>query len=176
MTRTTMAALAIILSPLAACAHDQGHATPHGTPVDSSEADQSQADTRDAAMAAAAAEELLPQVVLKAGGHRIEAEVAATDAHRERGLMYRTSMPKHHGMLFEFETPGLYCFWMRNTLIPLTVAFMDASGRIIGFADMRPRDESSHCPPAPAHKALEMNQGWFAAHGVDVGDVIRPAD
>lgn len=207
-----MAALAVILSPLAAYAHDQGHTAYHETSAAGGETapapahgasgtdtvpapahaasgndtgtnsrtdprsgnDQPPADTKDAATATA--QDRLPRIILKAGKHRIEAEVAATGAHHERGLMYRTSMPKDHGMLFEFEAPGIYCFWMRNTLIPLTVAFMDASGRIIGLTDMQPRDEHSHCPPAPVHRALEMNQGWFAEHGVNVGDVIQPAD
>lgn len=87
--------------------------------------------------------------------------------------MHRTVMPENHGMLFVFEQPAQYCFWMRNTLIPLTVAFLDEDGKVADLADMQPRDERSHCPSRPVRHALEMNQGWFEAHGVKVGDVVK---
>ena len=115
----------------------------------------------------------MPVVELEAGGQRIDAELARTEPERERGLMHRTVMPENHGMLFVFEQPAQYCFWMRNTLIPLTVAFLDEDGKVADLADMQPRDERSHCPSRPVRHALEMNQGWFDAHGVKVGDVVK---
>lgn len=115
----------------------------------------------------------MPVVELEAGGQRIDAELARTEPERERGLMHRTVMPENHGMLFVFEQPAQYCFWMRNTLIPLTVAFLDEDGKVADLADMEPRDERSHCPSRPVRHALEMNQGWFDAHGVKVGDVVK---
>ncbi len=111
-------------------------------------------------------------VQLSAGMHLIRAEVAADFSARARGLMHRTSMPPNAGMLFIFDEAGAQCMWMKNTLIPLSVAFIDDSGTIINIADMRPRTEDSHCASHPARYALEMNRGWFAQRGIKPGAKI----
>lgn len=107
------------------------------------------------------------------GNQRIEVEVAATEAHRRLGLMHRTSLPEDHGMLFIFPTEEVRSFWMKNTLIPLSIAFADAGGRIVHIADMEPHSLESVWSQRPAKLALEMSQGWFARRGVFVGDVIQ---
>jgi len=114
----------------------------------------------------------LPHVFLQAGIHRIKAEVADSPAERSRGLMLRKSLQQNSGMLFVFEKTALHCFWMKNTLVPLTIAFLDDDGTIVTLADMQPHDESSHCPERPVRHALEMEQGWFKAKGLKAGDRI----
>jgi len=111
----------------------------------------------------------LPTVQLSAGMHLIRAEVAADVATRARGLMHRESLGANAGMLFMFEQPEIQCMWMKNTLIPLSVAFIDERGAIINIADMEPHSERTHCAARPASYALEMNRGWFAARGIKPG-------
>jgi uncharacterized membrane protein (UPF0127 family) len=111
----------------------------------------------------------LATTTLHAGMFNIEAELAATPAQRQIGLMHRRDMPAHHGMLFVFDEPSPQCFWMRNTRLPLTIAFVADDGTVVNLADMKPMDESSHCSARPVRFALEMNQGWFAKHGVKAG-------
>ena len=103
----------------------------------------------------------LPAVKLTAGIHLIQAEVAKETMTRAQGLMLRKSMPQGAGMLFLFDAPAAHCMWMKNTLIPLSVAFIDERGEIVNIADMQPLDETSHCASRPVRYALEMNQGWF---------------
>ena len=122
--------------------------------------------------AAAAAAQSLPVVQLNAGMHLIRAEVAADFASRAQGLMYRTAMPSNAGMLFIFDEPAAQCMWMKNTLIPLSVAFIDEQGGVINIEDMAPQTEDSHCARRPASYALEMNRGWFAARGIKPGSRI----
>ena len=122
----------------------------------------------------------LPAITLTAGMHQIRAEVARTDLQRQIGLMHRSAMPAGEGMLFIFEQPGVQCFWMRNTLIPLSAAFLDDEGRIVNIEDMKPQTEDSHCSKKPVRFVLEMNQGWFAKKGLSAGSRIggepfRPA-
>ena len=117
-------------------------------------------------------QEGLPVLQLNAGMHLIRAELAADYASRMRGLMFRASMPVNAGMLFIFEEAGPQCMWMKNTLIPLSVAFMDDGGAIINVEDMQPQTEDSHCARKPARYALEMNKGWFAARGIKPGSRI----
>lgn len=112
----------------------------------------------------------LAHIFLQAGIHRIKAEVADTQAERSRGLMLRNSLQPNSGMLFVFEQPALHCFWMKNTLIPLSIAFLDDDGTIVTLTDMKPHDESSNCPARPIRYALEMDQGWFKAKGLKAGD------
>lgn len=116
---------------------------------------------------------------LSIGMYRIQAEVAATQAQRELGLMNRKSLPQQAGMLFVFEQAQAYCFWMKNTLIPLSIAFIDADGAIVNIEDMQPQTETNHCAAKPARYALEMNQGWFKAKGIkagtQVGGIVSPA-
>ena len=111
----------------------------------------------------------LPVVQLNAGMYLIRAEVAADFGSRAQGLMYRKQMPSNAGMLFIFEQPGEQCMWMKNTLIPLSVAFLDDDGRIINIEEMAPQTLDSHCARRPARYALEMNSGWFSARGVKPG-------
>lgn len=114
----------------------------------------------------------LPLVELFAGMHRIEAELAATPESRQVGMMQRTIMPPQRGMLFVFPETDKHCMWMRNTLLPLSVAFLDEKGRIINVEDMQPRTESNHCAAKPARYALEMNLGWFKTRGLGQGFAI----
>lgn len=111
----------------------------------------------------------LPTVKLNAGMHNIQAQVAQTFDQRQVGLMYRREMPSNEGMLFVFEEPSKQCFWMRNTLLPLTIAFVADDGTIVNLADMQPLSEASHCSAKPVRYALEMNQGWFAKRGIAPG-------
>jgi len=115
----------------------------------------------------------LPAVALNAGIHVIQAEVAGTPATRSQGLMQRKSMSQGAGMLFLFDESAAHCMWMKNTLIPLSVAFIDERGQIVNIADMQPLDETSHCASRPARYALEMNQGWFKKRGIAPGTLIQ---
>jgi uncharacterized membrane protein (UPF0127 family) len=114
----------------------------------------------------------LPVDWLTVGGHRITVELARRPEERSRGLMFRDSLPPDHGMLFLFTTDEVQTFWMRNTKIPLSIAYVDANGRIVRIADLVPFDEQAVSSIAPARYALEMNRGWFAAHRVVAGDRI----
>lgn len=117
----------------------------------------------------AAAAQGMPLIELTAGIHRIEAEVAATQQNRMQGLMHRKSMATQRGMLFVFDAEARHCMWMRNTYLPLAVAFLDAQGRILNVEEMQPQTENNHCAAAPARFALEMNAGWFRARGLGPG-------
>ena len=125
---------------------------------------------------ASAAALAAPTIELSAGMHRIEAEVASNNADRATGLMNRPSMPIHRGMLFVFPEAGVQCFWMRNTLIPLSIAFLDDSGRIVQVADMQPQSLDNHCSVKPVRFALEMNAGWFRSRGLTAGTRINGVD
>lgn len=126
-----------------------------------------------AAALPARAQQALPVVELGAGLYRIEAEVAHTFQSRQTGLMQRRQMPPQHGMVFAFPQDALHCMWMKNTLLPLSVAFLDAQGRILNIEDMQPQTEDNHCAAAPARYALEMNLGWFRERGLKKGDPVR---
>jgi len=111
----------------------------------------------------------LPRVRLTAGMYQIDAQVAHTHEQRATGLMFRRDMPQHEGMLFVFEQPAGQCFWMKNTLLPLTAAFVADDGTIVNLADMKPQSTDSHCSAKPVRYVLEMNQGWFAKRGIKAG-------
>jgi uncharacterized membrane protein (UPF0127 family) len=111
----------------------------------------------------------LPTVEIQAGMHRIRAELADEPATRMKGLMMRERLGPNEGMLFAFADKAIHCFWMRNTLIPLSIAFLDDEGTIVNIADMSPKTDQSHCPAQPVRFALEMDRGWFAARGLGVG-------
>jgi uncharacterized membrane protein (UPF0127 family) len=115
----------------------------------------------------------MPSVELNAGIHLIHAELADNDAARARGLMFRTSLPPNHGMLFVFDEPATHCMWMRNTLIPLSVAFIDDDGRVVNIEEMKPQTDDSHCARKGVRYALEMSGEWFARHGVAPGAVLQ---
>jgi len=114
-----------------------------------------------------------PQISLSIDGHTLNAEVAATVETRMRGLMHREKMGKNEGMLFVFDELGYHSMWMKNTLIPLSVAFIDEQGRIINIADMEPHSERTHGATGPARFALEMNVGWFKARNIAAGAKIK---
>jgi uncharacterized membrane protein (UPF0127 family) len=109
---------------------------------------------------------------LTAGIHVITAEIASTPQSRMIGLMMRERLAPNHGMVFVFEDKSQHCFWMRNTLIPLSIAFIDDDGTVVSIADMSPKSEASTCPQRPVRYALEMDQGWFAKRGVTAGQKI----
>ena len=111
----------------------------------------------------------LPRVKLTAGMHVIDAQVAATDEQRMTGLMHRKEMPQHEGMLFVFEAPSQQCFWMKNTLLPLAIAFVADDGTIVNTAEMKPQTLDSHCSAQPVRYVLEMNKGWFSKKGIKAG-------
>ena len=115
----------------------------------------------------------LPTVALTAGMHLIQAEVALTLPQQMVGMMHRRQMGANEAMLFVYEEPAQRCFWMRNTLLPLSIAFIGDDGAIVNIADMQPLDESSHCSARPVRFALEMNQGWFARRGIKPGFQLR---
>lgn len=105
------------------------------------------------------------------GADTVVAELARTEAERSRGLMYRDAMAEDAGMLFVFPEASVRSFWMQNTHIPLDIAFMDPDFRILDIQQMEPMTLDSHTSRGPAMYALEVNKGWFEAHGVTVGAV-----
>ena len=111
----------------------------------------------------------LVRTKLSAGMHLLDVQVAQTPQERQIGLMFRKDMPQHEGMLFVFEQPASQCFWMRNTLLPLTAAFVADDGTIVNLADMKPQSDDSHCSAKPVRYVLEMNQGWFAKRNIQAG-------
>jgi uncharacterized protein len=125
--------------------------------------------TACSAWAQSAAQPKLDTVMLQAGMHNVRAEVARTPLQTQTGMMFRTEMAQHEGMLFVFDSRERRCFWMKNTLLPLSIAFIADDGRIVNLADMQPQSEASHCSAEPVRFALEMNQGWFAKRGIAAG-------
>jgi uncharacterized membrane protein (UPF0127 family) len=115
----------------------------------------------------------LPRAQLSAGLYLIHAEVADTFVSRMQGLMHRESMGTNDGMLFIFDEPGIQCMWMKNTLIPLSVAYIADDGSIVNIEDMKPQTEDAHCTKRPVRFALEMNRGWFSSRGMGAGTKLR---
>lgn len=111
----------------------------------------------------------LPTVQLQAGMHNIVAEVAQTPQQQQTGMMMRTAMAVHEGMLFAFDDVSPRCFWMKNTLLPLSIAFIEDDGTVVNIAEMKPKSEASHCSERPVRYALEMNQGWFSKRSIKAG-------
>lgn len=114
----------------------------------------------------------LPRVTLSAGIHQMDIQVALTPEQHQIGLMYRTEMPQNEGMLFVFQAPSKQCFWMKNTLLPLTAAFVADDGTIVNLEDMKPQTTDSHCSLKPVRYVLEMNQGWFGKKGLKAGSKL----
>ena len=114
----------------------------------------------------------LERIKISAGMHLITAQVAATPEQRQIGLMLRTDMPQQEGMIFLFEQSSQQCFWMKNTLLPLTAAFVANDGRIVNLVDMKPQTLDAHCSQEPVRYVLEMNQGWFAKKGIKSGSKL----
>lgn len=129
-----------------------------------------------ALLSGSARAESLPTIELKIGSSRLVAEVAATIPTRTTGLMNRFSLRPDHGMLFVFDSPQPQAFWMRNTYIPLSIAFIGADGRILNIEDMAPRSDNTHPSRGPALYALEMKKGWFAERGIRAGDRVEGLD
>lgn len=114
----------------------------------------------------------LPRIKLSAGMHLIDTQVAATPDQRATGLMYRQDMPQGEGMLFIFEEATPQCFWMKNTLLPLTAAFVADDGTIVNLVNMKPQTTDSHCSAKPVRYVLEMNLGWFEKKGLKAGSKL----
>ena len=114
----------------------------------------------------------LPTVELKAGIYRIQAELADTPKAREVGLMNRTSMPTNSGMLFVFEQKAGHCFWMNNTKIPLSIAFIADDGKIVNIEEMQAETTNNHCPKTAVRYALEMNKQWFSERVIVPGTAV----
>ncbi|WP_296658880.1 DUF192 domain-containing protein [Paraburkholderia sp.] len=114
-----------------------------------------------------------PRAKLTAGMYVIDAAVAANDADREQGLMYRSQLGPNEGMLFAFGENAVHCFWMKNTLIPLSIAFMRADGTITDIDEMQAETTNNHCPRNNGVFALEMSKGWFASKGIKPGMQIQ---
>jgi uncharacterized protein len=114
----------------------------------------------------------LQRIKLSAGMHQIDTQLAQTPEQRQIGLMWRKDMPQHEGMLFIFEQPSQQCFWMKNTLLPLTAAFVADDGTIVNLEDMKPQTTEPHCSAKPVRYVLEMNKGWFAKKGIQAGSKL----
>jgi uncharacterized membrane protein (UPF0127 family) len=121
----------------------------------------------------AASGEELPTVQLSISGHGLVAEIAATTETRTTGLMRRFSLKPDHGMLFVFDVPQPLAFWMKNTFVPLSIAFIGADGKILNIDDMAPQTETTHPSQGPALYTLEMKKGWFAERGIAAGDQVK---
>lgn len=113
--------------------------------------------------------------IINSFGERVpvQVEIADTDAERQTGLMGRTALAEDAGMLFVFDQQRPLSFWMKDTLIPLSIAYIDEGGAIVDIQDMQPLDETPHPSAAPARYALEVNQGFFEARGVQLGDWVE---
>ena len=118
----------------------------------------------------------LPRTTLSIGFHQLQVQVAATPEQQATGLMFRTDMPAHEGMLFVFPQDERHCMWMKNTFVPLSVAFIDDKGRIVSIHDMEPQTENSHCAATNARYALEMAKGWFRGKGISAGALVGGID
>ena len=118
----------------------------------------------------------LPHVTLKVGRQQVRADVASTDATRQIGLMFRQTMGRQDGMLFVFPEVGYHAMWMKNTLMPLAVAYMNERGVILSIHEMQPLSETAHQAAGPARYALEMNAGWFGSNKINVGDTVKGLD
>lgn len=115
----------------------------------------------------------LERIKLTSGMHRMDVQVAATPEQRQIGLMFRKDMPQHEGMIFVFEQASQQCFWMKNTLLPLSAAFIADDGTIVNIEDMKPQTLDGHCSAKPVRYVLEMNKGWFAKKGIQPGAKLQ---
>lgn len=119
------------------------------------------------------AERALPEAALEIQGHKLTAEVAGDDASRTTGLMHRRMLPENRGMLFVFPAAAVQNFWMMNTYVPLSIAYIDDQGKIVNIADMKPLTTDPHPSAKPVRYALEMNRGWFAKRGISAGAKVE---
>lgn len=118
----------------------------------------------------------LPVATLTVGDTPLTVEVAATEAHRAKGLMHRDALPEDRGMLFVYPDTAVRGFWMKNTRIPLSIAYIEADGTIARIAHMKPHDTTRVSSLYPVRYAIEVNEGWFERHGVKKGDVVKGLD
>ena len=169
--RNLLVIVAILLAPLllVSCSSPGGGEDGDGTETQ----EETAAETTQAA-----SDEADTVAITTSGGERVEVQVEIADerAEQQRGLMERTELAENAGMLFVFERDEPRSFWMRNTLIPLSIAYIASDGRIVDIQDMQPLDDTSHPSAAPAQYALEVNQGFFAERGIGVGDVVEIPD
>ena len=173
--RASRAILALFLLAslfLAAGCGGEESSAPSGAPGETTP------ETTAASTVASAPDESSTVAITSSGSESVEVEVeiADNDAERQRGLMERTELAENAGMLFVFEREQTLSFWMRNTLLPLSVAYIDSEGRIVDIQDMQPLDETSHPSVEPAQYALEVNQGFFDERGIEVGDEVDLPD
>lgn len=117
----------------------------------------------------------LPRTLMSVGVHQIDAQVARTPQEHAIGLMFRKEMPPNEGMLFVFKEPSKQCFWMKNTLLGLTAAFVADDGTVVNLEDMQANTTDSHCSSQPVRYVLEVNQGWFAKKGIKAGAKLSGA-
>ncbi len=170
--RVSLAFLTLLFVSLllvAGCGGEQGSAP------EKEESPPAPPATTQGTAAASTAEESSTLAIISSDGARTEVEVEIADerAEQQRGLMERTELAEDAGMLFVFERDEPRSFWMRNTLIPLSIAYIAESGRIVDIQDMQPLDETSHPSAEPARYALEVNQGFFAERGIEAGDEVE---
>ena len=124
-------------------------------------------------VAAQSAPQQLPSIRISTGMHAIQVMVAQTPEQQATGLMFRKAMGTNEGMLFVFDEPRQQCFWMKNTLLPLSVAFIGDDGSVVNIDDMKPQTLDGHCSAKPVRYALEMTEGWFAKRGIKSGSRLR---
>lgn len=117
----------------------------------------------------------LPRSTLHLGKATLQVQTASSERERAIGLMSRTSLDANEGMLFVFPERAVQCFWMRNTLLALTAAFIADDGRIVNLTDMQPLSDEPHCSAEPVRYVLEAQQGWFSTMGVKVGSKVHGA-
>lgn len=118
----------------------------------------------------------LPTIALSIKGHKLIAEIAASNETRMTGLMHRFSLKPDHGMLFVFREPQQQAFWMKNTYVALSIAYIDDRGRVVNIEDMAPQTENTHPSSGPALYALEMKKGWFKERGIEIGAAVEGLD
>ena len=167
---TALILLLTSLLMLAGCGRGEGGSTPGSAPETAASSGTASETTAVTTSGEFATVSLVPS-----GGERVELEVEIADdeLERQRGLMERTELAENVGMLFVFEQQQQLSFWMKNTLIPLSVAYMDSEGRIIDVQDMEPLDTTPHPSAEPAMYALEVNQGFYEERGIEVGDTAE---
>ena len=173
------ALLFVFLLFIAGCGGEESSTREEAGPATTAPAQTTTEATQNAAVTSAP-DESTTIAIIDANGERseveVEVEIADDEAEQRRGLMERTELAENAGMLFVFDREAPRSFWMRNTLIPLSIAYIAADGRIVDIQDMQPLDETSHPSAEPAQYALEVNQGFFAERGIEVGDVVEVPD
>jgi uncharacterized protein len=171
------ALLFVFLLFIAGCGGEESSTPEEAGPATTAPAQTTTEATQNAAVTSAP-DESTTIAITDANGERseVEVEIADDEAEQRRGLMERTELAENAGMLFVFDREAPRSFWMRNTLIPLSIAYIAADGRIVDIQDMQPLDETSHPSAEPAQYALEVNQGFFAERGIEVGDVVEVPD